>query len=113
MVGRTIAIGDIHGCSKALNELLGAIAPCPTDTVIALGDFIDRGPDSRGVLNKLIDLGEQCQLVPLMGNLGFLVCIDTNCVRGGWLTALEINTGQIWQADNSGKLRDCRMKRLK
>jgi len=32
------------------------------------------------------------------------VCIDTHCVGGGWLTALEVNTGTIWQADREGKL---------
>ena len=38
-------------------------------------------------------------------DLGFLVDIDTNCVRGGWLTALEVATGHVWQADRGGKLR--------
>ncbi len=38
-------------------------------------------------------------------DLGFLVCIDTNCVRGGWLTALDTSTGQLWQADRGGRLR--------
>jgi serine/threonine protein phosphatase 1 len=38
-------------------------------------------------------------------DLGFLVDIDTNCHRGGWLTALEVNTGQVWQADSRGTLR--------
>jgi serine/threonine protein phosphatase 1 len=38
-------------------------------------------------------------------DLGFLVCIDTNCARGGWLTALEVGTGRVWQADRSGRLR--------
>lgn len=38
-------------------------------------------------------------------DLGFLVCIDTNCVRGGWLTALDTGSGQVWQADRSGRLR--------
>jgi len=224
MPGRTIAIGDIHGCSIALGALLDAVCPNPEDTVVALGDFIDRGPDSRNVLDRLIDLADHCQLIPLLGNheemllaclsdpaalrswltcggaetvlsygwapggprrrlaelipgrhqtflpacrafhetethlfvhagyvpdlpmesqpgealrwqvtdartarphcsgktvvvghtpprsgevldLGFLVCIDTNCNRGGWLTALEVSTGQIWQANNRGQLR--------
>jgi serine/threonine protein phosphatase 1 len=224
MAGRTIAIGDIHGCSAALAALLDAIAPGPNDTLITLGDYIDRGPDSRGVLDQLIALAGRCRLVPLLGNheevflnalgdrtalrkwltlggtdalrsygwtrggrrrtlaewipaqhrafltgclpyhetgthlfvhagflpdlamdqqpalalrwrvtdartavphrsgkvavvghtpqmsgevldLGFLVCLDTNCVRGGWLTALETDTGRIWQADRGGTLR--------
>jgi serine/threonine protein phosphatase 1 len=40
-------------------------------------------------------------------DLGFLLCIDTNCARGGWLTALDTTTGRIWQADRTGRLRDC------
>lgn len=38
-------------------------------------------------------------------DLGFLVCIDTNCARGGWLTALDVDTGQVWQADQVGRVR--------
>jgi serine/threonine protein phosphatase 1 len=44
---RTIAIGDIHGCSQALTSLLTAIDPKPDDTIIRLGDYIDGGIDSR------------------------------------------------------------------
>jgi serine/threonine protein phosphatase 1 len=224
MAARTIAIGDIHGCSAALAAVLDAIRPGPTDTLVPLGDCIDRGPDSRGVLDLLVDLAGRCRLVPLLGNheemlfaaaqdrdalrtwlacggvatlrsygwasggprrsmadwiarrhweflagcrayhetakhlfvhagylpglpldrqpgealrwrvtdaataaphcsgkvavvghteqrggevldLGFLVCIDTNCHRVGWLTALDVETGQVWQADWHGTLR--------
>jgi serine/threonine protein phosphatase 1 len=223
MTGRTIAIGDIHGCSAALAALVEVIRPGPLDTLIFLGDYIDRGPDSRGVLDLLVALATRCRLVPLLGNheellvaavrdpaavrpwltiggvetllsygwapggprrgladwipsrhwdflagcvpyhetdthlfvhagyvpdlpleeqppealrwmvtdarrvrphrsgkiavvghtpqrggkvldLGFLQCIDTNCHRGGWLTALEVHTGQVWQASPGGKL---------
>jgi serine/threonine protein phosphatase 1 len=224
MAGRTIAVGDIHGCLAALNALLAAIEPGPGDTLVTLGDYIDRGPHSRGVLDRLIALARRCRLVPLLGNheevlldalrdsaglrrwltlggadtlrsygwvaggprraladwvprnhleflagcrpyhetgshlfvhagfvpelplceqpgqalrwrvtdaqtaaphcsgkvavvghtpqgsgevldLSFLVCIDTNCVRGGWLTALDTDSGRIWQADRAGRLR--------
>ena len=224
MAGRTIAVGDIHGCAAALDAVIAAVAPDPADTVVTLGDYIDRGPDSRGVLDRLIALGRRCRLVPLTGNheevlldalrdksalarwlaldgadalrsygwapggprrrledwfppahraflagcrpyhetpthlfvhagyvpdlpaaeqpglalrwrvadpvtavphasgkvavvghtpqldgevldLGFLVCIDTNCARGGWLTALDMDTGRVWQADRAGRLR--------
>jgi serine/threonine protein phosphatase 1 len=36
---------------------------------------------------------------------GFLQYIDTCCHAGGWLTALEVHTGQVWQADAYGRLR--------
>ena len=68
MAGRQIAIGDIHGCASALDALLEAIAPDPEDTIITLGDYIDRGPNSRGVIDRLIQLQAQTNLVPLIGN---------------------------------------------
>jgi serine/threonine protein phosphatase 1 len=218
MPPRTIAIGDIHGCRAALDTLLDAIRPRAKDTIVALGDYIDRGYDSRGVIDRLLDLRARCRLVPLLGNheqmflealinrsrrrawlefggiatlasygddldfgavpaehvdflescleyyetpthlflhanygeglplaeqsdyhlrweslrdrvpgphvsgktavvghtsqksgevldLGHLVCIDTYCHGGGWLTGLDVGNGRIWQADASGLLR--------
>ncbi|MGH7137072.1 MAG: metallophosphoesterase, partial [Pirellulales bacterium] len=49
MPERTIAIGDIHGCSSALATLIRAIEPRASDTIVTLGDYVDRGPDSKGV----------------------------------------------------------------
>lgn len=217
MAKRTIAIGDIHGCSVALRTLIAAINPRPDDTIVTLGDYVDRGPDSRGVIDQLIALIDRCELVPLLGNhdlmlveainnremfefwqacggtttlqsyggsldnlpsehlvflrglrpyyetercifvhanydeelpiaqtpddlllwqhvtaippgrhfsgktvvvghtpqgngsvldLGHLLCIDTYCFGGGWLTALDIDTGEVWQADQEGQLRN-------
>jgi len=65
---RTIAIGDIHGCLDALNALLYAIQPTPEDTIITVGDYVDRGPDSRGVIERLLELEKTTHLVPLLGN---------------------------------------------
>lgn len=221
MAGRCIAIGDIHGCSAALAGLLHTIEPQPDDTIVTLGDYIDRGIDSKGVLEQLIDLEGRCRLVPLLGNheemllgaregrsdlqfflncggiatlqsygsserlnliprehfaflercklfhietrhffvhanyrpekmlveqdrhtllwlslrdylpsphctgrtalvghtpqlngsildLGYLKCLDTGCAYGGWLTALDVASGAIWQVDEAGGLRpDC------
>jgi len=223
MPTRTIAVGDIHGCSAALAALLEAVRPVPEDTVVTLGDYINRGPDSRGVIEQLLALRERCHLVPLLGNhedmlfaaregrsdlpswlrvgggptlasygiegpedfpashlaflqgcrlyhetethifvhancwpnrpmaeqpwsallweplqpewagrhcsgktvvvghtrqkdgnvldLGFLVCIDTNCCGGGWLTALDVSTGEVWQANQRGEVRRTRLRR--
>jgi serine/threonine protein phosphatase 1 len=225
MIERTIALGDIHGCSMALAALVAAINPTPLDTLVFLGDYIDRGPDSKGVLDHVIALQQRCIVVPLMGNheemllaalegyselrfwqqfggtaalrsygyrggmpihpggvrelipaehlefirkcrnyfetvqhffvhayyepdrplheqswsglrwvslpaipkphdsgkvavvghtaqnsgeildLGYLKCIDTFCHGGGWLTALEVNTGMVWQANEKGERR--------
>jgi serine/threonine protein phosphatase 1 len=65
---RTIAVGDVHGCLKALEQLIAAIAPVPEDLLVFLGDYVDRGPDSRGVIEFLIELRSRCQLVCLLGN---------------------------------------------
>ena len=43
-MSRTIAIGDIHGCSDALVNVLRGIDPRPDDTIVCLGDYVDRGP---------------------------------------------------------------------
>lgn len=63
-----MAIGDIHGCSTALRTLLDVVQPGAEDIVITLGDYIDRGPDSKGVLDTLLRLEQSTQLKPLMGN---------------------------------------------
>jgi serine/threonine protein phosphatase 1 len=218
MPGRIIAIGDIHGCLAALQTVLDEIRPTGEDTIITLGDYVDRGPDSPGVLETLIALDRQTNLAPLLGNhdetmlsvcrgrldllpdwllyggdatlasygtrdprkvwpshlefisrcrlwsqtaqhffvhanyraeaglnqlsrevllweslkrhtpgahisgktaivghtaqkngeildLGYLRCIDTWCYGDGWLTALEVETGKVWQADKNGRLR--------
>jgi serine/threonine protein phosphatase 1 len=218
MSERLIAIGDIHGCNTALECLLDSIHPTPEDTIVTLGDYVDRGPDSRGVIDRLIRLGGETRHVGLMGNheemmlevvrhqaehdswlrhggvdtldsygfggsldflpdshveffeslvdfheesdhffthaayapkiplaeqatdmlrwhslndvvptphlngkiavvghtanktgeimdLGHLVCIDTYCYGGGWLTALDLCNGQIWQVSKEGQMR--------
>ena len=218
MPGRLIAIGDIHGCSEALAALLKAIQPTAGDRIITLGDYVDRGPDSRGVIDQLLELQRRCWLIPLMGNhdmmllglaeghqyvfnswigqgggptlqsfrcahprevperylsflrgcrsmyetpgtlfvhanympnrpieeqpkfvqrweslrsrcppahysgktvivghtsqrsgeildLGYLKCIDTYCYGGRWLTALDAETGEVWQTNQFGQLR--------
>jgi hypothetical protein len=38
-------------------------------------------------------------------DLGYLICIDTYCFGGGWLTALDVESGKVWQANRDGELR--------
>lgn len=63
-----LAIGDIHGCSRAFEELIAAVDLQPEDRLVTLGDYIDHGPDSKGVINRLIALHDTRQLVALRGN---------------------------------------------
>jgi len=215
-MSRTLAIGDIHGCGEALRALLAAIEPKLDDTIVALGDYVDRGPATRDVMDQLLVLAQKCQLIPLRGNhelmmlaarenrgdrsfwlqcggretlesygpsatiedvpeahwrfiedtrlyyetptyifthanyvpglpmdqqdpnvllwlsardylpgphfsgktvvvghtpqaevvdLGHLIVLDTGCYRGDWLTAMDMATKQVWQADDFGRLR--------
>jgi serine/threonine protein phosphatase 1 len=73
---RIYAVGDVHGCFDQLASLHAAIAadlatrPCPAPLLIHLGDYIDRGPDSAGVIACLAS-GDPVAGVPtvnLMGN---------------------------------------------
>ena len=66
--GRVIAIGDVHGCADELRALIQQL-PLERDTlVVFLGDYIDRGPDSRGVVDTVLELEQYCEVVCLLGN---------------------------------------------
>lgn len=56
---RKIAISDIHGCKNTFLELLDKIALTQSDALYLLGDYVDRGPDSRGVLDEIFKLRRQ------------------------------------------------------
>jgi len=69
----TYAIGDIHGALHKLRELVGrceAHAGGRPHRYVFIGDYIDRGPDSAGVIRFLIELEEKMSdsMVTLMGN---------------------------------------------
>jgi len=68
MPARTLAIGDIHGCDFALATLLDQVAPGQDDTLIVLGDVIDRGAGSKQVLDLLLDMSKRCRLIFIRGN---------------------------------------------
>ena len=63
-----IAIGDIHGCLKTLDVLLEQLSPGEDDTLVFVGDYIDRGPDSKGVIDRCLELNETHKCVFLRGN---------------------------------------------
>lgn len=65
---RRFAIGDIHGCGKALRSLIEEISPNQEDELVFLGDYVDRGPDSKDVVDQIVSLQDQCQVVALRGN---------------------------------------------
>lgn len=68
MTKRTVAIGDIHGCHVALDALLNELQITSSDTVVVLGDVVDRGPGTKQAIDRLIELQSQCKLIFLLGN---------------------------------------------
>ncbi|HEY7423730.1 MAG TPA: metallophosphoesterase family protein [Gemmataceae bacterium] len=82
---RLLAIGDIHGCLRALTTLLDLVAPRSKDRIITLGDYVDRGPDSRGVLDHLIALHDTGRLVALRGNHDVMMLEARKGHDLGWL----------------------------
>lgn len=85
-MGRTLAIGDIHGYLNALETLVDLVSPTSDDTLITVGDYVDRGPDSAGVIDWLIHRFENAQLIPLRGNhdLMMLDALDVGDWQGSW-----------------------------
>ncbi|TVY07238.1 metallophosphoesterase family protein [Paenibacillus cremeus] len=66
---KTFVISDIHGCLVELEQLLTAIPfRKGKDQLILLGDYVDRGPNSKEVLERIIQLTETCHAVALRGN---------------------------------------------
>ncbi len=62
----TYVVGDIHACLKPLQRLLGKIDPEPDEEVVFIGDYIDRGPQAREVVDYLLTL--PFRSVFLLGN---------------------------------------------
>ena len=88
---RLIAIGDIHGNIEKLNELLKQLSPQKEDTIVFLGDYIDRGLYSKEVINRLIMLSEKTNCIFLKGNHEDLLlkALQTSAVEDvfNWLIA--------------------------
>jgi serine/threonine protein phosphatase 1 len=64
------AIGDVHGCAQDLVRLLRKVkADLDRDTFVFIGDYVDRGPDPKGVVDAILDLKAKCpRVICLKGN---------------------------------------------
>ena len=62
------AIGDIHGRLDKLDALLAMLPLQPGDRLVFLGDYVDRGPDSRGVVERLLEVADGYPCAFLLGN---------------------------------------------
>ncbi|WP_164104441.1 metallophosphoesterase [Candidatus Laterigemmans baculatus] len=104
--GRLIAIGDVHGHAVALRSLLEWVELEVGDQLVMLGDYVNRGPDSCGVIECLLGLRGACELVSLRGNHEEMM-LDARSDRaamdrwrdmGGWET--------LYSYGSEGTLRD-------
>jgi serine/threonine protein phosphatase 1 len=99
--GRIYAIGDIHGRFDLLSQLIGMIEadvaarPVLVPTIVILGDFIDRGPGVRPLIDLLMALREERNVIVLQGNheATLLAALDGDyaalegwLAHGGWST---------------------------
>lgn len=84
---RLLAIGDIHGHYQALDSLAQQVKFNGDDVVVTLGDYVDRGPQSKEVIDFLIALSKRVQLIPLRGNheIMMLQAKEDAEARSGWL----------------------------
>ncbi|PKD44555.1 metallophosphoesterase family protein [Rhodohalobacter barkolensis] len=68
MTNQLVAIGDIHGCSQSLKALWDKLEPFSDASFIFIGDYIDRGPDSKGVVDFLLKVQNERNCIFLRGN---------------------------------------------
>ena len=62
------AVGDIHGEVDLLQELLATLPHREGDRFVFVGDYVDRGPDSKAVVDRLIEFSRERDCVFLLGN---------------------------------------------
>ena len=97
---RLYAIGDVHGCIDQLEQaheiISGDLAERPVGDhrIIHLGDYVDRGPDSKAVIERLADLtADDPRVVCLLGN--------HDALMRDFITA-PLENGHIWLNDGGG-----------
>lgn len=105
-VDKIYIIGDIHGCLEMLERLLDKIDWNPTnDRLIFLGDYIDRGKNSKGVIDLLLEISKSSSLVQfLIGNHEniFLEYLNTGRIMGFILNGGDATLESYRTAESSG-----------
>lgn len=94
---RTFFIGDIHGCSKTFKKMVQEkISPNKRDVLCCVGDYIDRGPDSKGVIDYIMELrNEGFQVFTLRGNHEQMLLDSTKSVNDAWLWMMNGGRGTL------------------
>lgn len=104
-MARLFAMSDIHGCLKQFKALIKKIGLKPEDTLILMGDYIDRGEDSKGVLDYIVELKDYCNLITLLGNHDAMmrdVFLSTNQKRRDWAANIWIQNGGLNTLESYG-----------
>lgn len=110
---RLYAIGDVHGCIGKLTTIHNwieadlAARPCPDYRIIHLGDYVDRGPDSRACVEDIMTRVADRRIYAIHGNheqqfLDFLGSADTENF-GTWITYGGLATMQSYGVDLGGE----------
>lgn len=108
----TIAVGDIHGNLPALQDLLAQLQPelNDGDVVVFLGDYIDRGPDSRACIDSLLEFKQstRAEVVCLRGNHeDWMLRTRGNYRRHSWLFGMDaLVTVRSYSTDAAQTIRD-------
>lgn len=97
MTGRLIAVGDIHGCHVEFAELLTRLELTRDDRLVLLGDLVNRGPDSR----RVIELAREHHARALLGNhelrlLKFRRTGDKKSLKNGDLDTFQQLRPEDW-----------------
>jgi len=108
MTHRTFAIGDIHGCARTLRHLVTqVIRLAPGDNLYLLGDLIDRGPDSKGVLDFIFQLAAAGYNVTSVRGNHEEMCLRAPYNRSAmdmWSANGGLATLESFQADGPGDI---------
>jgi len=105
MSNQLIAIGDIHGCSQSLIALWKKLETYSDSTFIFIGDYIDRGPDSKGVVDFLLNAQEERDCIFLRGNHEQMLLDSLQSKRDyNWLLNGGDTTLQSYNADGAEQI---------
>ena len=94
MANRLYVVGDVHGCGLELETLVDGLPLAQGDTLAFVGDYVDRGPDSRAVVELLLGLRERKDLhtIFVRGNHEDM-CLGYLGREGRWGESWRLNGG--------------------
>jgi serine/threonine protein phosphatase 1 len=97
--GRLLAIGDIHGCDVAFETLLEELGPRREDTIVLLGDVVDRGPNTKRCIDMIFGLQTVCRVISIMGNHEEMFL---DAINGGRWQRAWMSNGGVEMLDSYG-----------